>query len=206
MRSIFLLFVGLFLWTAGCTSFTPYTTVTTQNDPPSRTLVTHIKAHEVGESAGKNIHDYMNRLAVKVPTDEGVTMVPFDQAFYISILSTLWFDAQSHSLKPSAKCDAALKALKDTKHTQYLVEVHTHDEGSRYYNQGLTERRMESLKAYFKEQGFALDRMTFKAYGEDQPVADNSTAWGKQFNQRIEIAVVANDELKKLAAKGPVFE
>lgn len=200
-----LLLVCIFCLLVGCNSFTPYTTVEKLTEPPSRTLITYIKSQEIADPAGKNIHDYMNRLAVKVQTTDGITMVPFEQGFYVSFLSTLWFDDQSHSLRQSATCDAVLNVLK-TQHAYYLVEVHTHDAGTRYYNQGLTERRLESLKSYLQKMGYPLDRMTFKAYGEDQPVADNSTTWGKQFNQRIEIAVVADERLKTLAAKGPVFE
>lgn len=196
----------IFLALAACNSFVPYSTVEKLTEPPSRTIVTHIKGQELSDPAGKNIHDYMNRLAVKVQTGEGITLVPYQQGFYVSILSSLWFGDQSHTMRNSTSCDQVLKVLQNTQYAHYLIEVHTHDEGSRYYNQALSERRLETLKNHLQEMGFPMDRTVFKAYGEDQPVADNSTTWGKQFNQRVEIAVVAHDNLRNQASKGPVFE
>jgi len=46
--------------------------------------------------------------------------------------------------------------------------------------------------------------MIIKGYGENNPVADNSTAAGRQKNRRVEIALYANKKLKKLAKEGKI--
>ncbi len=52
--------------------------------------------------------------------------------------------------------------------------------------------------------GVEGDRMTIIGYGESDPVADNSTATGRQQNRRVEIGIWANDELKEAAEKGDI--
>jgi hypothetical protein len=48
--------------------------------------------------------------------------------------------------------------------------------------------------------------MTTEGYGPDQPVADNNTDYGRQQNRRVEVAIFANDKLKKKAEKGELGE
>ena len=43
--------------------------------------------------------------------------------------------------------------------------------------------------------------MTTVGYGESQPIADNSSSDGKRQNRRVEVIIVANDELKAEAAR-----
>jgi outer membrane protein OmpA-like peptidoglycan-associated protein len=60
--------------------------------------------------------------------------------------------------------------------------------------------RAQSVKQYLATQSVAAARMTTIGHGETQPVADNSTAAGKSLNRRVEVAIVANEQLKQQAA------
>jgi outer membrane protein OmpA-like peptidoglycan-associated protein len=51
-------------------------------------------------------------------------------------------------------------------------------------------------------KGVAASRITTQGYGSSQPVADNSTAEGKQANRRVEVAIYANEKMKKAAEEG----
>jgi len=66
------------------------------------------------------------------------------------------------------------------------VQGHTSSEGTTKYNQKLSERRSASVVAYLKRAG-VTNRLHAKGYGEDYPVADNSTEDGRSKNRRVEL-------------------
>ena len=80
-----------------------------------------------------------------------------------------------------------------------LIEGHTDSAGSEEYNWGLSQKRAESVTAYLQNQGISPSRFTTKWYGETQPRATNETAEGKAKNRRVELAIVASDDLKEEA-------
>jgi outer membrane protein OmpA-like peptidoglycan-associated protein len=85
--------------------------------------------------------------------------------------------------------------------TNVLIEGHTDADGTESYNQTLSEQRANSVKAYLVTQAVTSGRVTTVGYGETQPVADNTTAGGKQLNRRVEVAIMANEKLKKAMEK-----
>ena len=62
--------------------------------------------------------------------------------------------------------------------------------GSDTYNQGLSERRANSVSSYLKGQGVMGQRIITLGMGESRPVADNSSEAGRQANRRVEITMV----------------
>ena len=62
--------------------------------------------------------------------------------------------------------------------------------GSTKYNQKLSMRRAEAVKAYIVSKGVDASRVYTEGKGESQPVADNKTAEGRAKNRRVEIEVV----------------
>jgi outer membrane protein OmpA-like peptidoglycan-associated protein len=75
---------------------------------------------------------------------------------------------------------------------QTVVEVagHTDSTGSDAYNQSLSERRATSVSSYLSSQGVINQRVITLGIGEARPVADNSSAAGRQANRRVEITMV----------------
>ncbi|MEM7506833.1 MAG: OmpA family protein [Pseudomonadota bacterium] len=72
----------------------------------------------------------------------------------------------------------------------YLDVVgHTDSQGSNEYNQALSERRAASVSNYFRSRGVAPARIATFGQGETVPVADNSTAAGRQENRRVELRI-----------------
>ena len=98
------------------------------------------------------------------------------------------FDTASSSLKPGAREKLArLSGILVSHDGLHLaVEGHTDSVGTDAYNQGLSERRAESVRAYLVDQKFTA---TAAGFGEGQPVATNDTASGRQQNRRVELVV-----------------
>lgn len=76
------------------------------------------------------------------------------------------------------------------------ADGHTCSIGAEAYNQKLSERRAESVKAYLVNKGVAADRITTVGYGESKPVADNKTSEGRELNRRVEVCTVLKVERK----------
>ena len=67
-----------------------------------------------------------------------------------------------------------------------VIEGHTDSRGSDAYNQGLSQRRADSVRQYLIDKfGISSSRLTAKGYGESKPIADNNTAQGRQRNRRV---------------------
>ncbi|UUZ57334.1 OmpA family protein [Massilia sp. H-1] len=95
-------------------------------------------------------------------------------------------------VKPEGK--AALDELltkQEGVNTEVMVTVgHTDAKGSDAYNQALSLRRAEAVKAYLVSKGVAASRVYTEGKGEGQPVADNKTDAGRAENRRVTVEVV----------------
>lgn len=106
-------------------------------------------------------------------------------------LQGVHFDTDKSTLKPESIeiLNAAVNTLGE--HGKILVEVagHTDSTASDAYNQALSERRAKVVYQYLVDHGVSADRMTWRGYGESQPVATNDTEEGKAKNRRTELIV-----------------
>lgn len=108
------------------------------------------------------------------------------------VLSNVYFDTGKSSLKP-----ASHKALNDLvevlklKSTMIIeIEGHTDDVGKPEDNLKLSQDRANEVKKYLATKGIATTRVSAKGYGQQQPVADNSTEDGRSKNRRTSLKVV----------------
>ena len=70
-----------------------------------------------------------------------------------------------------------------------LIEGHTDSIGGEDYNLGLSQRRADAVKSYLVSQGIDSARLSASGKGKGSPVADNSTATGRQQNRRVEVII-----------------
>lgn len=70
-----------------------------------------------------------------------------------------------------------------------IIEGHTDDSGDAAFNQQLSEKRAEAVKAEAVANGANPDKITTVGYGETRPIADNSTREGRAKNRRVEIKI-----------------
>ncbi len=110
----------------------------------------------------------------------------------VTFAADAFFDFDKAVLKPEgkAKLDDVASKVKDINLEVVIAVGHTDSVGSDAYNQKLSVRRAEAVKAYLVSKGIAKDRVYTEGKGEKQPVADNKTAEGRAKNRRVEIEVV----------------
>ena len=83
-----------------------------------------------------------------------------------------------------------MSKIRDVNLEVIIAVGHTDSIGSDAYNQRLSVRRAEAVKAYLVTKGIERNRVYTEGKGEKQPVADNRTAEGRAKNRRVEIEVV----------------
>ena len=128
---------------------------------------------------------------------EGIN-ITFNSALLFKINSTVLSDSATMGL------DKIAGVFTEYPETDILIEGHTDDTGTDEYNMTLSEQRAETVAAYLETKGVRKKRLTIKWYGETQPKFPNTDATNRALNRRVELAVVANKEMKKNAEKGKV--
>lgn len=115
----------------------------------------------------------------------------------VSIRLDIQFDVDKADIKP--EYNDKLKEVADfmTKYpgTKAVIEGHTDSTGSAAYNQGLSQRRAESVLNYLVQNfNISQNRLSARGFGEEQPVASNDTKEGRSQNRRIEAVFTAEAE------------
>jgi outer membrane protein OmpA-like peptidoglycan-associated protein len=166
------------------------------------TAVGAILGAAIGGAAGLYIGNYMDKQAAEVERDiEGAQVTRVGEGIKITFDSGIMFDVNKATLKPASKenLNKLAEILDKYEDTNILLEGHTDASGSDEYNMDLSEKRSKSVGNHLATQGVNPTRFTIMGYGESQPIATNDTADGRQLNRRVEIAIMANDKLKKAA-------
>ena len=156
----------------------------------------------VGGAAGAYIGNYMDKQAAEIERDiEGAKVERVGEGIKITFDSGILFDVDQAELKDQHKSELAELAVILNKYedTNMLLAGHTDSTGSEEYNQGLSERRAQSVASYLGAQNVSNTRVSVEGYGQSQPVASNDTAAGRAQNRRVEVAIWANEKLKKYA-------
>jgi outer membrane protein OmpA-like peptidoglycan-associated protein len=89
--------------------------------------------------------------------------------------------------------DQVVQVLKANEKVRVEIGGHTDSVGSETYNQGLSERRAQSVRNYLIQRGIVAGRLEARGYGEYQPVAQNTTREGRSQNRRIEFRVLSTE-------------
>jgi OmpA-OmpF porin, OOP family len=110
----------------------------------------------------------------------------------VTFAADAFFDFDKSVLKPEgkAKLDDLVSKIKGINLEVIIAVGHTDSVGADGYNQKLSVRRSEAVKAYLVSKGIEKNRVYTEGKGEKQPVADNKTAEGRAKNRRVEIEVV----------------
>jgi OOP family OmpA-OmpF porin len=117
---------------------------------------------------------------------------PAVAATKVTYAADAFFDFNKSALKAEgrAKLDDLVGKVKDISLEVIIAVGHTDSVGSDAYNQKLSVKRAEAVKAYLVTKGIEKNRVYTEGKGEKQPVADNKTSEGRAKNRRVEIEVV----------------
>jgi outer membrane protein OmpA-like peptidoglycan-associated protein len=109
-------------------------------------------------------------------------------------LGDVLFETARSDLKAGATANLTKLAnfLNQYPDRNVVIEGHTDNVGSAEYNQALSERRADAVKSWLMQQGISSQRMVASGKGLHQPVADNSSATGRQLNRRVEVIIENN--------------
>ncbi len=163
----------------------------------------------VGGAAGYGIGRYMDKQAEELQKDlEGAEIERVGEGIKITFREGIQFAVNSSQLSESSRTNLTdlAETLKKYDDTNVLIEGHTDITGSRDHNMNLSQDRAESVASYLESLGVGRKRFTTEGYGPDQPVAENDSDYGRQQNRRVEVAIFANEKLKKKAEKGELGE
>ena len=166
------------------------------------TLVGAIVGAAVGGAAGAYIGNYMDKQAQELEQDiDGAKIERVGEGIKITFDSGILFDVNKATLKPASMTNLQKLATILNKYpdTNILIEGHTDNTGSDEYNLELSEKRSQSVSNYLASLNVDPTRFTIMGYGESQPIATNETVEGRAQNRRVELAIMANEKLKKVA-------
>ncbi|WHZ12267.1 MAG: Outer membrane protein A precursor [Burkholderiaceae bacterium] len=121
---------------------------------------------------------------------------PAVTASKVTYSADAFFDFDKSVLKPEgkAKLDDLVDKIKGIKLEVIIAVGHTDSIGTVAYNQKLSVRRAEAVKAYLETKGIEKNRIYTEGKGKSQPIASNATAAGRAKNRRVEIEVVGTRE------------
>ena len=140
-----------------------------------------------GEGCGKAV-----AAAPAAPAATPAEAKPVVAAEKITLQADAYFDFDKSTLKAEgkAKLDELAGKLGQVNVETIVATGHTDSVGADAYNQALSVRRANAVKAYLVSKGVAAERVLVEGKGEAQPVASNATKAGRAQNRRVVVEVV----------------
>lgn len=127
-----------------------------------------------------------------VPVAQAQAPVVAPTATKVVLNADTFFDFDKATLKPEGRqiLDQVVAQVATINLETLIATGHTDSIGTEQYNQGLSERRANTVKNYLIAQGIPADRIYAEGKGELSPIADNKTREGRAQNRRVEIEIV----------------
>lgn len=129
------------------------------------------------------------------PYLKDVALKPIKQGEKI-ILRNIFYATDSYELKDEsvAELTKLLEFLNNNKALRIEISGHTDNVGTSEYNIELSDNRAKSVYNYLVDHGINKDRLTYKGYGETQPISTNDTKEGRSENRRTELKILSSIE------------
>ena len=148
----------------------------------------------IGAAVGAGVGAYMDAQEERLARIPGTTVERVeDDTLLVRFDSDILFTPDSAALGPAAlgTVQEVADVLTDYTKTAVVVQGHTDSSGPAAHNQKLSEQRAQTVSGALVARGVAPKRLAASGYGEDLPVASNSSERGRRLNRRVEIILKA---------------
>jgi outer membrane protein OmpA-like peptidoglycan-associated protein len=153
-----------------------------------------------GAIIGRRMDKQAEELAMEIP---GARVERVGEGIVVTFDSGLLFAYDSDAIQGAARTNLSnlAESLRKYQDTDVLIVGHTDATGSDSYNQGLSERRSAAAANYLATNGVTRARVRTAGRGESEPIESNEVAEGRAQNRRVEVVIVANEQLRQTAGK-----
>ncbi|MFT4021009.1 MAG: OmpA family protein [Acinetobacter sp.] len=146
----------------------------------------------VGAGAGLYLDNKEKKLRQQM-AGTGVEVQRTENSVQLIMPGGVTFDTNKYNIKPNfySTLNKVAQTLAEDNQSRILVTGYTDSTGTHDYNQTLSENRAQSVKSYLVGKGVSSSRIDAEGQAEANPIADNSTASGREQNRRVEISIYA---------------
>ncbi|TRD22359.1 OmpA family protein [Palleronia caenipelagi] len=143
----------------------------------------------VGATVGAYLDQQERELRAQLGT--GIVIENTGSELIVRLPQDILFAVDSAAVQPGLRGDLQLLANSLNKYSASSVEIqgHTDNTGDAGYNQGLSQRRAQSVTSELIAYGVAPSRLRPVGYGESRPIADNLTDAGRAQNRRVQVVI-----------------
>ena len=149
----------------------------------------------IGAAGGAGVGGYMDIQASRLREElvgTGVQVQKVGDNVRLIMPSNITFDTDSAVFKPVFNniLTSVAKVINEFDKTKVQVIGYTDNTGSAAYNDKLSMQRAQAVANYLKLRGVSAARLMVYGYGENNPIASNATAAGREQNRRVEITLI----------------
>ncbi|RYD57939.1 MAG: OmpA family protein [Sphingobacteriales bacterium] len=156
----------------------------------------------VGGTTGAVIGRRMDKQAQEIEKEvPGAKVERVGEGIVVEFGESVLFQTAQSTLTTASynSLDKLTTILNKYPDTNLEIDGHTDSKGTDEYNQGLSERRAESVANYLVSRNINRTRVVTRGYGERYPKYSNNTEEGRAGNRRVEFQITANERMKEQA-------
>ncbi len=144
-----------------------------------------------GALAGGLIGNYLDKQAAGLDAIPGAQVEKRDDSILVNFQSGILFDVGSSQLAPGAydRLRSLSRTLNNYPKSHVIIKGHTDSTGAAAYNQSLSEKRSDRVRAFMVSEGVSPTRITAIGFGASLPLSTNATPEGRAQNRRVEIEI-----------------
>ena len=107
------------------------------------------------------------------------------------VINNIFFETNKYDLRADSEVELELMIKFMEENTNLIIEIggHTDNVGANEYNQTLSENRAKAVYDYLLENGIPTERLSYKGYGETEPISSDETENDRAENRRTEFKI-----------------